>query len=231
MSTVSNGRKAAASICVAMALTGSAVSVSTVSRPITASHAIVVTGSMVYGPTEEIKLAHMLPDGGVIETTTTTPEPEPEPAPVAPVNPKPAPPVPAPEPVQPAPTVEPPSAGPGGDVSAQIEAVIAFAQAQHGDAYVWGGNGPNGWDCSGLVQAAFRSVGINLPRTTWDMVNLGVPVSRGQLQRGDLVFMESIGHMGIYVGGNMMVNAASGRTMAVVTSSLYAFDAGRRIIY
>lgn len=230
--SIPSSHKAVAGVCLVVAIASSVSFVIVPSRQV-ADIAQTVSAVPVHGPIVMPELDYMLPDGGTTTTTTTTTTPPPvvATASLAPVNPKPAP-VPAHKPVQPpAPTEEVAPPPPSGDVSATIEAVIAFAQAQHGDAYVWGGNGPDGWDCSGLVQAAFRSVGISLPRTTWDMVNRGIPVSRGQLQRGDLVFMESIGHMGIYVGGNMMVNAASGRTMAVVTSSLYAFDAGRRIIY
>ncbi|MBF6341789.1 bifunctional lytic transglycosylase/C40 family peptidase [Nocardia abscessus] len=91
--------------------------------------------------------------------------------------------------------------------------VISFACAQLGLPYVWGGNGPDvngGWDCSGLTQAAYRSAGISIPRTTYDQVHTGTPVSEGQLAPGDLVFYGTaadVHHVGIYLGGGQMVHA------------------------
>ncbi|WP_040837211.1 C40 family peptidase [Nocardia brevicatena] len=91
--------------------------------------------------------------------------------------------------------------------------VISFACAQLGQPYVWGGNGPDvngGWDCSGLTQAAYRSAGISLPRTTYDQVHTGEPVAEDQLLPGDLLFYgtaSDVHHVGIYLGGGQMVHA------------------------
>ncbi|MEV6256921.1 bifunctional lytic transglycosylase/C40 family peptidase [Nocardia sp. NPDC051911] len=91
--------------------------------------------------------------------------------------------------------------------------VISFACAQLGLPYVWGGNGPavnGGWDCSGLTQAAYRAAGIAIPRTTYDQVQTGAPVSEDQLAPGDLVFYGTaadVHHVGIYLGGGQMVHA------------------------
>lgn len=71
-----------------------------------------------------------------------------------------------------------------------IVAVITFALAQLGKPYVYGATGPNAWDCSGLVQGAYARIGVRLPRTTFDQVNVGSPVySINQLQPGDLLFI------------------------------------------
>ncbi|MFF1515443.1 NlpC/P60 family protein [Streptomyces sp. NPDC058305] len=85
---------------------------------------------------------------------------------------------------------------------------VAFAYAKLGSPYVWGATGPNAFDCSGLTQAAYRSAGVSLPRTTYAQINAGQRVSRSELQPGDLVFFYSgISHVGIYVGDGQMIHA------------------------
>lgn len=101
-------------------------------------------------------------------------------------------------------------------------AVVAFAQAQIGDAYVSGGTGPNSWDCSGLVQAAFRSVNIDLPRVSQSQSTAGTQVSLSNLQPGDILYWGGAGsayHVGIYVGGGQFVGAQNSST-GVVQKSL-----------
>lgn len=97
-------------------------------------------------------------------------------------------------------------------------AVIAFAQAQVGDAYVPGGTGPNSWDCSGLVQAAFRSVNIDLPRVSQSQSTAGTQVSLSNLQPGDILYWGGAGsayHVGIYVGNGQFVGAQNSSTGVV----------------
>ncbi|MGW4438946.1 NlpC/P60 family protein [Streptomyces sp. NPDC004596] len=87
-------------------------------------------------------------------------------------------------------------------------AAVAYAYQKLGSPYVWGATGPNAFDCSGLVQAAYRSAGISLPRTTYAQINAGRRVPRSQLQPGDLVFFYSgISHVGIYIGAGRMIHA------------------------
>ncbi|MGX1271872.1 NlpC/P60 family protein [Streptomyces phaeoluteigriseus] len=87
-------------------------------------------------------------------------------------------------------------------------AAVSYAYAKLGSPYVWGATGPNAFDCSGLVQAAYRSAGVSLPRTTYAQIDAGRRVSRSELQPGDLVFFYSgITHVGIYVGGGNMIHA------------------------
>ncbi|MGW4203111.1 C40 family peptidase [Streptomyces sp. NPDC004726] len=104
------------------------------------------------------------------------------------------------------------------DPSRQAAGAINFAQEQLGTKYLWGGNGTpeqNGrFDCSGLTQAAFRTVGIELPRVANDQYNAGPHPPREELLPGDLVFFSddltnsrAIRHVGIYVGGGYMINA------------------------
>src|SRR5262249_10988983 len=75
--------------------------------------------------------------------------------------------------------------------SQAVAAAIKFALAQAGKPYVWGGTGPDAFDCSGLVQAAYRAAGIDIPRTTFDEWPFGARVPNGQEQPGDLVFFNS----------------------------------------
>lgn len=92
--------------------------------------------------------------------------------------------------------------------SSRAAQAVAFAKAQLGKPYVWGATGPNSFDCSGLTQAAWQAAGVSLPRTTWDQVNAGTPVSRDQLQPGDLVFFyDDVSHVGMYVGDGKIIHA------------------------
>ncbi|AJF66686.1 C40 family peptidase [Streptomyces vietnamensis] len=89
-------------------------------------------------------------------------------------------------------------------------AIVAFARAQIGDAYVSGGTGPNSWDCSGLVQAAYRAAGIDLPRISYEQSSMGTEVSLSNLQPGDILYWGSRSgsyHVAIYVGGGKYVGA------------------------
>ncbi|MFF4358707.1 NlpC/P60 family protein [Streptomyces sp. NPDC001604] len=87
-------------------------------------------------------------------------------------------------------------------------AALSYAYSKLGSPYVWGATGPDAFDCSGLVQAAYRSAGISLPRTTYAQIDAGRRVSRSELAPGDLVFFYSgISHVGIYVGNGMMIHA------------------------
>ncbi|MFI1282741.1 NlpC/P60 family protein [Streptomyces sp. NPDC020858] len=85
---------------------------------------------------------------------------------------------------------------------------VAFAYGAIGKPYVWGATGPASFDCSGLTQAAWRSAGVSLPRTTYTQINAGRRVSRDQLAPGDLVFFYSgVTHVGLYIGNGQMIHA------------------------
>lgn len=97
-------------------------------------------------------------------------------------------------------------------------AIVSFVQMQVGDAYVPGGTGPNSWDCSGLVQAAYRTVGVDLPRVSQSQSTAGTQVSLSNLQPGDILYWGSAGsayHVGIYVGGGQFVGAQNSSTGVV----------------
>ena len=114
-------------------------------------------------------------------------------------------------------------------VSATGNAIVDYAYEFLGKPYVYGATGPNSFDCSGFTQYVFKNAaGINLSRTTYTQINEGVPVSRENLQPGDLIFTHA-GHVGIYVGNNQFIHAP--RTGDVVkVSSVYKFYAARRIV-
>jgi peptidoglycan DL-endopeptidase CwlO len=77
-----------------------------------------------------------------------------------------------------------------------------------GVPYRWGGSSPStGFDCSGFTMFVYAQVGVSLPHYTGAQWAMGTPVSRSQLQPGDLVFFNGLGHMGIYVGGNSFIHA------------------------
>lgn len=94
-----------------------------------------------------------------------------------------------------------------GESSARAKQAIEFALSKRGIPYRWGGTTDAGYDCSGLVQAAYRSAGISLPRVASAQLNVGTPVSRSQLQPGDLVGFYGGGHIGIYIGNGYYVHA------------------------
>jgi cell wall-associated NlpC family hydrolase len=91
--------------------------------------------------------------------------------------------------------------------------VTALAESKIGQPYIWGGNGPSGFDCSGFVQWVFGNNGISLPRTVSEQVAVGKKVSVKDLKPGDLLFFENtytsgLSHIGIYIGANQFVHAA-----------------------
>jgi len=85
--------------------------------------------------------------------------------------------------------------------------VVSIAMHYLGTPYVWGGASPSGFDCSGLVMYVFAQVGVSLPHSSYAQYGMGSPVSRDQLQPGDLVFFDGLGHVGIYVGGGSFIHA------------------------
>lgn len=98
---------------------------------------------------------------------------------------------------------------------ARTVAVIRFALAQLGKPYVLGGRGPSGFDCSGLVQAAYGSAGVRLPRMTYQQVHEGRAIhDTGRLLPGDLLFLAGSdgtvlepGHVGMYLGDGLLISA------------------------
>ena len=90
---------------------------------------------------------------------------------------------------------------------ARYGGVVGIAMRYLGVPYRWGGASPSGFDCSGFTMYVYAQIGVSLPHYTGAQWNMGSPVSRGDLQPGDLVFFNGLGHMGIYVGGGNFIHA------------------------
>ncbi|GAA4817966.1 C40 family peptidase [Tomitella cavernea] len=86
---------------------------------------------------------------------------------------------------------------------------LAAAESKVGSPYVWGANGPNAFDCSGLIQWSYAQAGVQLPRTSYDQAAAGHAVSLSDLQPGDIVIYAGGGHAALYVGGGQIVHATT----------------------
>jgi peptidoglycan DL-endopeptidase CwlO len=95
---------------------------------------------------------------------------------------------------------------------------VSAAMSELGKPYVWAAGGPDSFDCSGLVMYAYAQVGVSLPHSSYAMWDEGVPVSRDQLEPGDLVFFDGLGHVGMYVGGDAFIQAPHAGDVVQVTS-------------
>ncbi|MYR59112.1 glycoside hydrolase [Streptomyces sp. SID625] len=96
--------------------------------------------------------------------------------------------------------------------------IVSFVKSQVGKAYVPGATGPSAYDCSGLVQTAFKQVNISLPRVSQDQSTAGTQVSLSDLQPGDILYWGGRGsayHVAVYVGGGMFVGAQNSSTGVV----------------
>ena len=98
--------------------------------------------------------------------------------------------------------------------STSVATAIAYAEHQVGKPYLWGGTGPDAFDCSGLMMMAYRTAGIDIPRTSQQQWLWGPRVSPSQVRPGDLVFFAgsdgtptSPGHVGLVIGGGLMIEA------------------------
>jgi cell wall-associated NlpC family hydrolase len=98
--------------------------------------------------------------------------------------------------------------------NAAVGLIISFAEAQIGEPYLWGGTGPDAFDCSGLVMMAYRAAGIYIPRTSQQQWLWGPRVAASQVQPGDLVFfaggdgtVQAPGHVGLVIGNGQMIEA------------------------
>lgn len=102
------------------------------------------------------------------------------------------------------------------------EEVVNYAKTLLGKSYVYGGVGPNSFDCSGFTQYVYSKFGVNLSHSASAQANIGTTVSKVNLQLGDMVFFSqggsSIGHVGIFVGNNSFIHAANPQKGVVITS-------------
>lgn len=109
----------------------------------------------------------------------------------------------------------------------RADLAVRFAVGQRGTPYRWGGTGRGGYDCSGLVQRAWRRAGVSIPRMTYDQYHrIRTRVARRQLRPGDLVLFNRLGHVGMYVGrGRFVHSPRPGRRVAI--ESLRGYWQGR----
>lgn len=120
-------------------------------------------------------------------------------------------------------------------VNEKVQKVISVAKAQMGKPYRWGATGPNSFDCSGLMQYAFKNgAGISLPRVSRDQANVGKKVSKAELQPGDLVFFAKGGrihHVGMYLGNDQYIHAPqTGDVVKISKLSSRTLYTARRVI-
>ena len=114
--------------------------------------------------------------------------------------------------------------------------VVEYAKQFLGRPYVWGGNGPNSFDCSGFTKYVYAHFGYTLNRTASAQLSNGVSVSRSELQPGDLVFFYNgrvstpVSHVGIYVGDGQFIHAST-NTYAVQYDSLYSNHYNNTYVY
>lgn len=167
------------------------------------------------------------------ETQPAAPAPAPETQPAAPETqpaaPAPAPetqpaaPAPAPETQPAAPETQPAAPAPAPAPSGNGQSIVDYAMQWVGQCnYVWGGTNltpGGGVDCSGFTMNVYAAFGISLPHYSGEQINYGQAVSYEQLQPGDLICFS--GHVGIYIGGGMMVHAASAERGIVVDNVFY----------
>ena len=159
------------------------------------------------------------------ETQPAAPEtqpPAPETQPAAPET-QPAAPAPAPETQPAAPETQPAAPAPAPAPSGNGQSIVDYAMQWVGQCnYVWGGTNltpGGGVDCSGFTMNVYAAFGISLPHYSGEQINYGQAVSYEQLQPGDLICFS--GHVGIYIGGGMMVHAASAERGIVVDNVFY----------
>lgn len=120
----------------------------------------------------------------------------------------------------------------GTNTGASAAEVISYARQQLGDPYVWGGVGPDGWDCSGLIQWSYRKAGVKLPRTSQMMQKVGKEVSVDKVQPGDLLFNgRPAHHVAMALGGGKLIEAPrTGLNVRIRNFKPGEFTNARRIL-
>jgi cell wall-associated NlpC family hydrolase len=115
--------------------------------------------------------------------------------------------------------------GPPPAVSGAAGKAVSFAYAQLGKPYAWGADGPDSYDCSGLTMRAWEAAGVSLPHNAASQYNQVRHVSRDALAPGDLVFANSLGHVGIYIGDGTMIDAPhSGADVRKISISSFSIS-------
>ena len=130
------------------------------------------------------------------------------------------------------PTTTAVAAAPAAAPTHAAQVAVNTALAQQGKPYVWGGAGPDSYDCSGLVQYAYAAAGIYLPHSSSMQSTIGTPVAYADLQPGDLVFFYTpVSHVGMYIGNGQMVHASTYGQPVQITELAYmpGFNGARRL--
>jgi peptidoglycan DL-endopeptidase CwlO len=116
---------------------------------------------------------------------------------------------------------------------ARYGGVVGIAMRYLGIPYVYGGASPSGFDCSGFIMYVYAQVGVSLPHNAAMQYGYGTPVDRSQLQPGDLVFFNGLGHAGIYIGGGQFIHAPHTGDVVKISSLSGWYDStwvgGRRL--
>ena len=110
--------------------------------------------------------------------------------------------------------------------ASQYSGVVGVAMRYLGTPYVWAGASPAGFDCSGFTMYVFAQVGVSLPHFTGAQYAMGVPVAYDQLEPGDLVFFDGLGHEGIYIGGGQFIHSPHTGDVVKISSLTEAYYSG-----
>ncbi|MCW2830987.1 MAG: hypothetical protein JWP31_1679 [Aeromicrobium sp.] len=112
------------------------------------------------------------------------------------------------------------------DAAGRAKTAVNFALAQLGEPYVYGGAGPNSWDCSGLTMKAWAAAGVSIPRVVGPQMAASRSVPLSQLQPGDLVAYGDMSHIGMYLGNGKVVHAPRpGRSVEITSMSGFSVAA------
>ncbi|MGW1739657.1 C40 family peptidase [Nocardia sp. NPDC001965] len=111
------------------------------------------------------------------------------------------------------------------------DVALDAAKTKVGAMYSWGAAGPANFDCSGLVQWAYKQAGIKLPRTSFEQSHVGAPIAFESLKPGDIVITNGGGHVGMYAGDGLLLNAVqSGEPVTYTHLSADDVVTARRIV-
>ncbi|AXT84705.1 hypothetical protein C6I20_05525 [Aeromicrobium sp. A1-2] len=114
------------------------------------------------------------------------------------------------------------------EASGRAKQAVAFALAQLGEPYRYGGAGPNSWDCSGLMQKAWAAAGVSIPRVVGPQMSAAKRIPMSQLAPGDLVAYSNMQHIGMYLGNGRVVHAPRPGKSVEITG-LGGFSVGGRV--
>jgi cell wall-associated NlpC family hydrolase len=114
--------------------------------------------------------------------------------------------------------------------STKGQQIANLARTHLGQPYAYGAAGPSAFDCSGFTMYVYAQVGVSLPHSSYAQYGMGVAVSRGDLQPGDLVFFYGLGHVGIYIGGGQYIHAPHTGDVVKISTIGAGYVGARRIL-